>query len=104
MPGTLWSCTNGCIPFTRYADTPSAIPAPYSSEIQSCPSAIRHGKTSSGARFFEIAYGMIRLELEHDSIAFFHAVAQAGKGTYTSHTGSMMESVLLSVLTPEPGS
>jgi hypothetical protein len=41
---------------------------------------------------------------EHDPMTFFQAVAQAGKGTYTSHTGSMMESVLLSVLTPESGS
>jgi hypothetical protein len=41
---------------------------------------------------------------EHEPIAFFQAIAAAGKGTYTNHTGRMMESVLLSVLTPEPGS
>jgi hypothetical protein len=34
-------------------------------------------------------------------ITFFRAVAEAGKGNYTDHTGSMMESVLLSVLTPD---
>jgi von Willebrand factor type A domain len=39
---------------------------------------------------------------ENIPIAFFQAVAEAGKGTYTDHTGSMMESVLLSVLTPQP--
>jgi hypothetical protein len=38
---------------------------------------------------------------ENIPIAFFQAVANAGNGTYTNHTGSMMESVLLSVLTPE---
>jgi hypothetical protein len=41
---------------------------------------------------------------ENIPIAFFQAVAEAGKGTYTDHTGSMMESVLLSVLTPDSGS
>jgi von Willebrand factor type A domain len=40
---------------------------------------------------------------ENIPIAFFQAVAEAGKGTYTDHTGSMMESVLLSVLTPDSG-
>lgn len=45
-----------------------------------------------------------RAQGEHIPIAFFQAVADAGKGTLTSHTGSMTESVLLSVLTPEPGS
>jgi hypothetical protein len=39
---------------------------------------------------------------ENIPISFFQAIAQAGRGTYTNHTGSMMESVLLSVLTPEP--
>ena len=39
---------------------------------------------------------------ENIPIAFFRAVADAGNGTYTSHTGSMIESVLLSVLTPSP--
>ena len=39
---------------------------------------------------------------ENIPMTFFRAVAEAGKGTYTDHTGSMMESVLLSVLTPEP--
>jgi hypothetical protein len=34
-------------------------------------------------------------------ITFFRAVAEAGKGNYTDHTGRMMESVLLSVLTPD---
>jgi von Willebrand factor type A domain-containing protein len=34
-------------------------------------------------------------------ITFFRAVAEAGKGNYSEHTGSMMESVLLSVLTPD---
>jgi hypothetical protein len=34
-------------------------------------------------------------------ITFFRAVAEAGKGNYTDHTGSMMESVLLSVLAPD---
>ncbi len=41
---------------------------------------------------------------ENIPMTFFRAVAEAGKGTYTDHTGSMMESVLLSVLTPEPDS
>jgi hypothetical protein len=35
--------------------------------------------------------------------AYFQAIAKAGKGTFSDHTGSMMESVLLSVLTPESG-
>jgi hypothetical protein len=39
---------------------------------------------------------------ENIPMTFFRAVAEAGKGTYTDHTGSMMESVLLSVLTPQP--
>ena len=34
-------------------------------------------------------------------ITFFRAVAEAGKGNYTDHTGRMTESVLLSVLTPD---
>jgi von Willebrand factor type A domain len=41
---------------------------------------------------------------ENIPMTFFRAIAEAGKGTYTDHTGSMMESVLLSVLTPEPDS
>jgi hypothetical protein len=38
---------------------------------------------------------------ENIPMTFFRALAEAGKGTYTDHTGSMMESVLLSVLTPQ---
>jgi hypothetical protein len=38
---------------------------------------------------------------ENIPITFFRAVAEAGKGNYTDHTGSMMESVLLSVLIPD---
>jgi hypothetical protein len=34
----------------------------------------------------------------------FQAYAKAGNGTFNDHTGSMMESVLLSVLTPNPTS
>ncbi len=41
---------------------------------------------------------------ENIPMTFFRAIADAGKGTYTDHTGSMMESVLLSVMTPEPDS
>jgi von Willebrand factor type A domain len=41
---------------------------------------------------------------ENIPMTFFRAIAEAGKGTYTDHTGSMMESVLLSVLTREPDS
>jgi hypothetical protein len=41
---------------------------------------------------------------ENIPMTFFRAVAEAGKGTYTDHTGSMMESVLLSVLTPQSDS
>lgn len=39
---------------------------------------------------------------EHIPMSFFRAIADAGNGTYTDHTGSMMESVLLSVLVPSP--
>jgi von Willebrand factor type A domain len=45
-----------------------------------------------------------RSHSESIPMTFFRAVAEAGKGTYTDHTGSMMESVLLSVMTPEPDS
>ena len=41
---------------------------------------------------------------ENIPMTFFRAVADAGRGTYTDHTGSMMESVLLSVLTPQSDS
>jgi hypothetical protein len=41
---------------------------------------------------------------ENIPLTFFRAVAEAGKGTFTDHAGSMMESVLLSVMTPEPDS
>ena len=41
---------------------------------------------------------------ENIPMTFFRAIADAGKGTYTDHTGSMMESVLLSVMTPESDS
>ena len=41
---------------------------------------------------------------ENIPMTFFRAIAEAGKGTYTDHAGSMMESVLLSVMTPEPDS
>ena len=37
-------------------------------------------------------------------MTFFHAIANAGKGTFNDHTGSMIESVLLSVITPESDS
>jgi hypothetical protein len=41
---------------------------------------------------------------ENIPMTFFRAVAAAGNGSYTDHAGSMMESVLLSVMTPEPDS
>jgi von Willebrand factor type A domain len=36
--------------------------------------------------------------------AYFQALAEAANGTFNDHAGSMMESVLLSVMTPEPDS